>query len=173
MAFAANIHTLMKLHLDVQYACTQRGLPGKAAIARWARAALSGVRRKNVELAVRIVGNAEGARLNARYRGKPGPTNVLSFPCQDRLGRRRGLLGDVVICAPRVAREARAQNKPETAHWAHMVVHAIMHLRGYDHATRAAAEIMEAREIRVLKKLGFPDPYRCIPDHEPRRPRKR
>jgi len=163
----------MKLHLDVQYACRQHGLPGKAAFARWARAALTGVRRRNVELAVRIVGNAEGARLNARYRGKRGPTNVLSFPCQDRLGRRRGLLGDIVICAPLVAREARTQNKAEIAHWAHMVVHAIMHLRGYDHATRADAEIMEAREVRVLKILRYPDPYRCIPDHEPRRPRKR
>lgn len=163
----------MKLHLDVQYACTQRDLPSKARIAKWARAALSGVRRTNIELAVRIVGDAEGARLNARWRGKHGPTNVLSFPCQDRLGRRRGLLGDIVICAPLVAREARAQNKPETAHWAHMVVHAIMHLRGYDHATRADATIMEAREIRVLKKLRFPDPYRRALVHEPRRPRKR
>ncbi|OGI41986.1 MAG: rRNA maturation RNase YbeY [Candidatus Muproteobacteria bacterium RBG_16_64_11] len=163
----------MKLHLDVQYACKRADLPSKARIAKWARAALAGVRRQNIELAVRIVGDAEGARLNARWRGKPGPTNVLSFPCQDRLGRRRGLLGDIVICAPLVAREARAQNKRENAHWAHLVVHAIMHLRGYAHATRAAAEIMEAREIRVLKKLRFPDPYRAIPDHEPRRPRKR
>lgn len=163
----------MKLRLDVQYACKHRGLPGRAAFAKWARAALSGVRRVNLDLAVRIVGNAESARLNARYRGKHGPTNVLSFPCDDPLGRRRGLLGDIVICAPVVAREAGAQNKVETAHWAHMLVHAIMHLRGYDHATGAGAKTMEAREIRVLKRLGFPDPYCVTSDHEPKRRRRK
>ena len=162
----------MKLHLDVQYACQRRGLPSQALFAKWARAALGGVRRKNVELALRIVNSAEGARLNKKFRGMRGATNVLSFPCSDSFGRRRGMLGDIVICAPRVAREARAQNKAETAHWAHMTVHAIMHLRGYDHLTRADAKIMETKEIRVLKALRFPDPYRDIPDHEPRRRRK-
>jgi probable rRNA maturation factor len=163
----------MKLHLDVQYACKRRGLPSRASFAKWARAALAGMRRANVELALRIVNSAEGALLNKRYRGKHGATNVLSFPCADPYGRRRGMLGDVVICAPRVAREARAQNKAETAHWAHMVVHAIMHIRGYDHLTGADAKKMEAREVRVLKRLGFSDPYRTTPDHEPRRQRRK
>jgi len=163
----------MKLHLDVQYACKRRALPSPARIAKWARAALRGMRRKNVEMAVRIVNTAEGARLNKQFRGKRGATNVLSFPCTDRLGRRRGLLGDIVICAPLVAREASVQNKAETAHWAHMLVHAIMHLRGYDHLTRADAKIMEAKEIRVLEELRFPDPYRSIPKHEPKRRRRK
>lgn len=163
----------MKLHLDVQYACKQRGLPSRASFVKWARAALAGVRRADIELAVRIVNSAEGARLNKRFRGKRGATNVLSFPCTGRFGRRRGLLGDIVICAPLVAREATAQNKTETAHWAHMLVHAIMHLRGYDHLTRADAKIMEAKEIRVLKELRFPDPYRDIPNHEPKRRRRK
>jgi probable rRNA maturation factor len=162
----------MKLYLDVQYACKRCDLPSQALIAKWARAALRGTRRANIELAVRIVNAAEGARLNKQFRGKRGATNVLSFPCTDRFGRRRGLLGDIVICAPLVAREANAQNKAETAHWAHMMVHAIMHLRGYDHLTRADAKIMEAKEIRVLKELRFPDPYHDIPDHEPKRRRR-
>lgn len=159
----------MKLHLDVQYACKQRGLPSRAAIAKWARAALVGVRRVNIELSLRIVNDTEGARLNKKFRGKHGATNVLSFPCSDAFGRRHGLLGDIVICASVVAREASAQNKAQTAHWAHMVVHAIMHLRGYDHLTGADAKTMVAREVRVLKNLGFSDPYRATPDNEPRR----
>ncbi len=163
----------MKLHLDVQYACRRRGLPSRASFAKWARAALAGVRRTDIELALRIVNSAEGARLNKKFRGMRGATNVLSFPCSDPLGRRRGMLGDIVICAPLVAREASAQNKAETAHWAHMTVHAIMHLRGYDHVTGSDAKTMEAREVRVLKKLGFPDPYLAILDHEPRRQRRK
>jgi len=149
----------MKLTLRVQYGCARAGLPGRAAIRAWARAALAGMRRRRVELTVRIAGAAEGARLNRRYRGRRGATNVLSFPYENPPGVRTDMLGDLVICAPVVAREARAGRPPAAAHWAHMVVHGIMHLRGYDHRNRKEAAIMEAREARVLARLGFPDPY--------------
>ncbi len=148
------------LRLDLQCAGASGALPEKHDFARWARAALGGIRRRRVDLVVRIVGAAEGARLNSRYRGKPRPTNVLSFPFDPPPGARSFHLGDLVLCAPLVRHEARAQGKREIAHWAHLVVHGIMHLRGYDHQNERAARVMEAREARVLKQLGFPDPYR-------------
>lgn len=148
----------MRLRLTVQRAPRLRGLPGNASIAEWARAALAGAGAGSAEVTVRLVGGAESARLNARYRGKRGATNVLSFGYEPAPGR-RGLCGDLVICAPVVKREAAAQDKPLRAHWAHMVVHGIMHLRGHDHVHKDDAEVMEALEVRVLKRLGLPDPY--------------
>jgi probable rRNA maturation factor len=135
-----------------------RGLPGNASIAAWARAALAGAGPGAAEITVRLVDGAEGARLNARYRGKRGSTNVLSFSYETLPGR-RGLCGDLVICAPVVRREAAEQGKPPRSHWAHMVVHGIMHLRGHDHVHEDDAKVMEALEVRVLTRLGFPDPY--------------
>ena len=101
---------------------------------------------------LRIVGESEGRRLNAKFRRKAKATNVLSFP----YGAGRG---DVVLCHPVIAREARAQGKSVAAHYAHLVVHGILHLRGYDHEKKRDAQRMEAREIRLLRRLGFPDPY--------------
>ena len=148
----------MRLRLAVQRDSVARGLPRPASIGEWARAALRGAGAGVAEVTVRIVDEAESAALNRRYRGKRGATNVLSFSYDLPRGA-RGLAGDLVICAPVVAREARAQGRPARAHWAHMVVHGIMHLRGCDHIQLADAQIMEALEIRALKRLGIPNPY--------------
>ena len=146
--------------VTVQNAAAGAGAPAAAELRKWALAALAADVRG--ELTVRIVVERESAELNTRYRGKAGPTNVLSFPAESpALGSGEELLpyGDVVICADVVAREAREQGKPLAAHWAHMVVHGALHLQGYDHENRRDAGIMEARERALLNDLGFPDPY--------------
>jgi probable rRNA maturation factor len=148
----------MRLFLTVQRASRTRGLPRTASITDWARAALTGSGSGTAEVTVRLVDAAESAALNKRYRGKRGATNVLSFT-YDPAPAKPGLVGDLVICAPVVQREALQQDKQARAHWAHMVVHGILHLRGYDHVHKTDAEIMEAFEIRALRRLGFPDPY--------------
>ena len=148
----------MRLRLAVQRSSDAHGLPRAASIERWARAGLAGSGAGVAEVTVRLVDEPESAALNRRYRGRHGATNVLSFS-YDPAGGARGLAGDLVICAPVVAREARAQGKATRAHWAHMVVHGIMHLRGYDHVHPADAQVMEALEIRAMKRLGYPDPY--------------
>jgi probable rRNA maturation factor len=149
----------MRLRLNVHYAVSRRTLPNESTLRRWARAALVGMRRKTVGLSVRIVGASEGKSFNQRYRRKRRPTNVLSFPYDAPAGLRTDILGDLVICAPVVQREAKALAVPAEAHWAHMLVHGIMHLRGYDHHTEEQALIMERREAQILKRLGFNDPY--------------
>jgi len=148
----------MTPRVDIQIA-TAAALPTPASLRHWARAALAGVRRRRVAVTLRIVGKKESASLNARYRRKDKPTNVLSFPFDPPPGTRSDLLGDIVICADVVRREARAQGKPARSHWAHMVVHGIMHLRGFDHQNNTEAAVMESREARVLNELGFPNPY--------------
>ena len=115
--------------------------------------------RSGSELGVRVVGSAESRRLNVRYRGKDKPTNVLSFPPAPLPGGSR-LLGDLVICAQVVRSEAREQRKSLEAHWAHLVVHGALHLVGYDHEREAEAKRMERREVAVLRRLGFSNPYR-------------
>ena len=143
----------------VQYACPVAGLPSEAEIIRWARAALA-ARRGTVT--VRLVDEQEGAALNRSYRNKPGATNVLSFPFEPPVAVAASVqdyLGDIVICAPVVAREAREQHKPGEAHWAHMVVHGCLHLAGYDHQHETEASAMEALETRIMNKLSYPDPY--------------
>jgi len=148
----------MRLRLAVQRECRGQRLPGAARISEWARAALTGSGPGTAEVTVRLVDEAESAALNRRYRGKRGATNVLSFS-YDRPRAAAGLAGDLVICAPVVARESAEQGKPLGTHWAHMVVHGIMHLRGYDHIHETDAQVMEALEIRILKRLGIPNPY--------------
>ena len=148
----------MRLKLDVQRVAEGDGLPDKPAILRWARAALADVAAGEVELGVRIVDEDESAALNTRYRGKSGPTNVLSFSYAEPPFT-GGFLGDLVICAPVVAREAVVQGKTAEAHWAHMVVHGIMHLRGYDHLEPGEAAVMEGLEADIMERLGFADPY--------------
>lgn len=146
------------VRLDVEDTSGAAGVPDSAALGRWAEAALTG-RRPGVELCIRIVGEVEAAELNSRYRGKPGATNVLSFPAELPAGVPLKLLGDLVICAPVVAREAAAQGKALDAHWAHMVVHGCLHLAGYDHEDEAQAAEMEPLETAILAQLGYPDPY--------------
>ena len=144
----------------VQYASRARFLPRRPAVERWVRCALDG-RREGVGVTVRIVGREEGRRLNERFRGTPAPTNVLSFPFDAPPGAPAadGELGDVVLCAPVVNREARDQGKPRGDHWAHLVVHGVLHLLEFDHDTPAAAERMEGLERRILAGLEVPDPY--------------
>ena len=134
--------TLQKNSVAVQYAVPRRGVPGAAALRTWARAA--GAKA----ITLRIVGSREGRRLNREYRKKAYATNVLSFHS-----------GDIVLCHPVIVREARAQGKSVRAHYAHLVVHGLLHLRGHAHDDKASARRMEAREIRVLARFGFADPY--------------
>jgi len=149
----------MKLELDVQNASVAPDLPTTAQLRGWAEAALD-VRRKRAELSIRLVDEPEGAELNGRFRGRRGPTNVLSFPFEPMPGLVDcDLLGDLVICAPVVAREAGEQGKTLQAHWAHMLVHGVLHLLGYDHLDIPEAEEMEGLETKILEGLGFPAPY--------------
>ncbi len=152
----------MRLKVNIEYASNESAVPKRDAIKQWARAAMEGYERKGAEVGVRIVDEEEIIELNRRFRRKPEPTNVLSFPFEDPPGVRTELLGDVVICAPVVRREAHARRAWISAHWAHMLVHGIMHLRGYNHQTPTEADAMENMEARILKRLGFPNPYaRC------------
>ena len=151
------------VHLDVQRR-VRAWAPRNAEFARWAAAAL-GRRGANREVAVRVVGPAESRRLNAHYRGKDQPTNVLSFPAAAQPAAAEAAavpLGDLVICVQVVRTEAQAQGKPLRAHWAHLVVHGVLHLLGYDHESEPDARRMERREISVLRALGFANPYRSI-----------
>ena len=148
------------LSLSVGYAAPRAGVPSPASFRRWAEAALRGARRrKAAELSIRIVDTAEGRALNRDYRGKDYATNVLSFPAELPPGVDLPLLGDLAICAPVVAREAAEQGKRPRDHWAHMTVHGVLHLLGYDHVQDAEAEAMESLETRILAGLGIADPY--------------
>lgn len=149
----------ISLALDLQLASDNTGIPSEADLIRWAKAALLG-RRGSAELTIRVVDEAESAELNLRYRGKVGPTNVLSFPFEPPPGLPpTDLIGDLVICAAVVEREAAEQGKGLEAHWAHMVVHGVLHLLGYDHMEAAEAAEMERLETVILCGLGFPQPY--------------
>jgi probable rRNA maturation factor len=136
--------------------------PPIGELTTWAHAAL-GRRARGAELAVTVVGTAASRRLNAHFRGKDQATNVLSFPAPRFTARATGgrrPLGDLVICARLLRREARAQGKTLRAHWAHLVVHGALHLIGYDHERARDARRMQRREITVLRRLGFANPYR-------------
>ena len=152
----------MNLVIDVQYgdelAEGSADVPSSAEFERWATAALA-AEREVAELTLRVVGSVEGTELNQNYRGRTGPTNVLSLPVDSPVEVEWPLLGDVVICATVVTREAREQNKPAAAHWAHMTVHGVLHLLGYDHEHAAQADEMARHEARILVGLGFADPY--------------
>ncbi|MET0028480.1 MAG: rRNA maturation RNase YbeY [Candidatus Thiodiazotropha sp.] len=147
------------LILEVQRAAqTTPGVPGDELLQQWAEAALE-PGRDEVELVIRLVDEAESQQLNRDYRGKDKPTNVLSFPFEAPDVVPVSLIGDLVICVPVVAREAEQQHKSLSAHWAHMVVHGVLHLQGFDHQTEPEAERMESREREILHGLNFPDPY--------------
>ena len=149
----------MTLELDLQIALELPGLPAEADFHRWAEAALAGAGyARDAELTLRVVNEAESTALNESYRHKQGPTNVLSFPFEAPSEVNSALLGDIVICAPVVLREAVVQGKASEAHWAHLVAHGVLHLLGYDH-DEEQAEAMESLEIRILAGLGYPDPY--------------
>ncbi|MBA3564098.1 MAG: rRNA maturation RNase YbeY [Gammaproteobacteria bacterium] len=156
----------VKIDLALQVACEASDLPGQADFERWVAAALEG-RRERAELTVRIVDDAESQYLNRTWRHHDRPANVLSFPVGPAAGLpprlRASTLGDLVVCAPVVSREAAEQGKPASAHWAHLVVHGTLHLLGYDHMDRAKAAVMEALEVEILARLGYMNPYADLP----------
>jgi probable rRNA maturation factor len=144
----------MTLEVVLRYRTRRPWAPGPASLRRWARLAAGGRRG---ELGIRVVGAGESRALNARWRGRDRPTNVLSFPAAPELAGAQ--IGDIVVCAPVVAREAREQGKPLAAHWAHMVVHGTLHLLGFDHERERDARRMEGRERALLARIGVADPY--------------
>jgi probable rRNA maturation factor len=154
----------IRLDVSVGYALPRTGLPAAVSFRRWVAAALDG-RIREADLAIRLVDAKEGRALNRHYRGKDYATNVLSFPADVAegvklpKGVKMPLLGDLVICAPVVAKEARDQGKPLNAHYAHLTVHGALHLLGWDHEDDADAECMEKLEREILAGLGIDDPY--------------
>jgi probable rRNA maturation factor len=152
----------MNITLDLQNAAENHVTPSEALFKSWLSAALKG-RRAEAEVSIRLVGREESQALNAQYRGKDKPTNVLSFPFDAPVDIPQSeinhLLGDLVICAPIIQQEAQQQNKPVDSHWAHMVIHGTLHLLGYDHLTDEDAIIMEQLEREILATLAIPDPY--------------
>lgn len=152
----------MSVQVEVQYAVEDESIPPESAFRIWSRAAL-GDRETPADLVIRIVDEEESRQLNSEYRGKDCATNILSFPFEppvelpsEETGNH---LGDLVICAPVVNREAGDQRKPLAAHWAHMVVHGVLHLCGFDHGNEQEAQVMEDREREILDALGISDPY--------------
>lgn len=149
----------MNLELEIQNQTQIGNTPVKSSFVEWTTAALR-EEREQAELVIRIVDEQEIQELNREYRGKDKPTNVLSFPFDVPAVVESHLLGDLVICAQVVVREAQEQGKSEQAHWAHMVVHGVLHLLGYDHQGDDDANTMEQLEREVMASLGFQDPYR-------------
>lgn len=150
--------------IEVQTVFSSPGQPDKDQIQQWVDAALQGYGR-DTEIVVRIVDVHESAQLNKQYRHKQGPTNILSFPVDIPEGIGSNLLGDLVVCAPVVQREAVEQQKLLTHHWAHIIVHGVLHLLGHDHIDNNEAEVMENREIYILQTLNISNPYLRV--HKP------
>ncbi len=148
-----------QLDLDIHFAVRPLGTPSPADFARWVSAALGSVRM--AQLGLRVVDADEGQALNRDYRGKDYATNVLTFALNEGEEMIAGLplFGDIVLCAPVVAREAEEQDKDITAHYAHLTVHSVLHLRGFEHEDDAEAEEMERLEASILARLGYADPY--------------
>lgn len=149
---------MSRLNVDVQAATRNKTIPADRLLELWARAAWLG--DHDSEVTIRIVDAEESAALNSRYRNKCGPTNVLSFSFEAPDGITVPLAGDLIICAPVVEKESVEQGKTPTEHWAHMVVHGMLHLQGHDHIEDNQAEVMEALEIQLLSRLGFGNPYK-------------
>jgi probable rRNA maturation factor len=149
---------MQQIDVSIQRCSTGGEIPPDVELRNWVVKAIDG-RRVPAEITLRIVDEREGAELNKRWRKKSGPTNVLSFAFDSPESMAPMFLGDIVICAPVVAREASEQSKRCRHHWAHMVVHGILHLLGYEHDNERDAEVMEQEERRILHDLGIPDPY--------------
>lgn len=148
----------MSIELCVQYATDRPDLPDENQLKLWVETALEGL-KENAELTLRIVDEDEGTQLNEQWRKSQGPTNVLSFPHDGEKEIAPDLLGDIVVCAPVVAREAKEQNKNIDAHWAHMVIHGVLHLNGFDHIKPEDADCMENLEVKILEQLNYNNPY--------------
>ncbi len=143
--------TSNKLTLTIQYGSKFPETPNRQQFRQWTKAALA----QNAEIVIRIVDHEEGLSLNQRFRGKSYPTNVLTFTYDDSLP----LTGDIVLCAPVVIREAQEQHKSIEAHYAHLTIHGVLHLQGYDHETDSEAADMEQIESQLMIQLGYSDPY--------------
>ncbi len=157
----------LHLHLSRSRGLGARGIPHRSSFQSWINAALKFVRgRRDGEISLRIVDADEGQTLNRQYRERDYATNVLSFPVELPPGVKLPLLGDLVICAPVIAREARDQGKSLRDHYAHMSIHGTLHLLGFDHQDDADAERMESLERRLLAELGIDDPYREVVNPE-------
>lgn len=148
----------MTIKVDIQRIFKQDDIPENKLIRKWVKKTLPDS-QADLELTIRIVDTGEATRLNERWRKKKGPTNVLSFPFDDDQNLVPGLLGDIVLCAPVIKNEATAQNKSVEAHWAHMIIHGILHLLGYDHQKTPDRKKMESMETRLLESLGYQNPY--------------
>ena len=145
-------------HLDIQIATHSTEYPNERRFQQWVDAVLTDS-EVDSEIVIRLVDEEESAELNAQYRHKTGPTNILSFPFEPPKGIEMELLGDLVICVPVIAREALEQRKLPEHHWAHITIHGVLHLLGYDHIEEHDAEQMEALEISILKTLNIANPY--------------
>lgn len=152
----------MTYQIDIESNSQSQHIPALPELEHWIGAALQSQQFEDAEVSVYIVDEAEGQELNAQYRGKDYPTNVLSFPADIAEEVGIPLLGDLVVCAPVVEREAQEQGKTLSAHWAHMLVHGTLHLVGFDHIEDDEAEIMEALETQIVTGLGYPAPYQDI-----------
>jgi probable rRNA maturation factor len=146
------------VRLELSYAARAPWVPTRRQFQRWLDAAWA-CPEKAAVISIRVVGQARSRSLNRRYRGKDRATNVLSFAGPGRLPNHDWMLGELVICAAVVAMEARLQEKAVHAHWAHMTVHGVLHLLGFDHEVPAQAAKMESMEVQILDRLGFSDPY--------------
>lgn len=150
----------MSFEIDVQFGLDSipTHVPNESSIKKWAQTALKGFTQQG-SLSIRVADLAEMTDLNETYRHKTGPTNVLSFPMElpEEIGE--SILGDIIICAPVVEREAHEQGKTTESHWAHLVIHGVLHLLGYDHINEADAQEMESLETKLMNELGYPDPY--------------
>lgn len=148
----------MSYKIHIQNSSTLKNIPQKNQFKLWISTALTS-RTDNAEITVRIVDETESATLNENYRHKKGATNIISFPYKSNHHSHTALMGDMVICAPIVVNEAKQQNKSITGHWAHLTIHGTLHLLGYDHVIDEQAIRMETLEIKLLKSLGFSNPY--------------
>ncbi len=145
-----------KIKLNLQVASSLSNIPSETQFKKWAKATL----RVEIEVTIRIVDKAESRELNNMYRGKDYATNVLTFPISED----PCLMGDIIICAPVVIAEAKLQNKALEAHYAHLTVHGVLHLHGYDHEIEEQAALMESIEVTTLQRLGYADPYLILQD---------
>ena len=145
--------------IEVQLCPDDELVPNGPRITAWVDCALKSVHKRAVSITVRVVTRDEMQNLNRRFRGQNSATNVLSFPLDDLGSKRTGISGDIAVCSVIIQTEAQEQNKKPDAHWAHMVIHGVLHLCGYDHTTDAVATDMEFLEVVILRQLGFPDPY--------------
>ena len=163
----------MKVIIELINACSDTMLPAQQDFQIWTETALaalastqgSALPKKN-ELSIRVIDEAESASLNENYRQKQGPTNILSFPYSGIPGTGINLLGDLAICSPLVRKEATEQEKTIQAHWAHLTIHGVLHLKGYDHEDYSTAEQMESLEITIMETLGYTNPYQELKGDE-------